>query len=475
MRIVNHLKKHKLGYVIGSLGWIFLASYFWYEYLEYGLGFFGHFIRERRFQHVVILLMVPILMIVGYLFEKKSDMERQLKEYSEDLEWKVEKRTRELGERTKELESIMNTVNDAIILLDENHNIIYDNKALERQTGLTSKDAAIAFCEKLTGAKCRGNCTTSDLYKDGKVHTAEITLQDPKSTEEVSLLVTGAPIKDDDGNVVACVESMTNISEMKKLQRELKEYSEQLEQMVEERTNELKNAQSKLIQTEKLATTGKLAASIAHEINNPLCGIRNCIYILMGKIDEDNPNRKYLDMADKEAVRITNIVKRLLDFHRPPKGPIGPININEVIEDILALVEHQLSGNGVAVSKKLDPKLSRVMGSAEQLKQVFLNVILNAQEAMPDGGELLIKTGDVDGSIQIEFTDTGCGIPEDEIGQLFDPFYTAKKDKKGTGLGLSISYGIIKYHNGGISVKSKVGEGSTFTITLPIGGCGKDG
>lgn len=255
--------------------------------------------------------------------------------------------------------------------------------------------------------------------------------------------------------------------EKARLEEELKVYSEHLERMVEERTRELKKSQQQLMQTEKLAATGKLAASIAHEINNPLFGIKNCIYLLMDEL-KSSPSRKYLNMADRELDRIANIVRQLLDFYRPSIDARVPTDVNNVVEDVLVFVENQLAKNKIAVSKELDADIPRISASPEQLKQVFLNIIINAQEAMPNGGELKIKTGVQDKSVEIEFADTGCGIPKDAIEHIFDPFFSTKKEGKGTGLGLSVSYGIIQAHSGRIDVKSKVGEGSTFTVVLPI-------
>lgn len=234
---------------------------------------------------------------------------------------------------------------------------------------------------------------------------------------------------------------------------------------------ELRDTQDSLIQSEKLAALGRLSADIAHEINNPLSGVKNCLYILSDSVSKNE--KQYLELAEKEVDRIANIVQGLLDLYRPKKEIVAPINVNVPINELLAVMKNQLVNCDVSIIKDFDTKLPLVMASSEYLKQVFLNIILNAMEAMPEGGELAIRTypqigltGKTD-EIQIEFTDTGCGLPEENMDKIFDPFFTTKKSG-GTGLGLSVSYGIIQRYNGRIDVESEVGKGTTFIISLPI-------
>ena len=232
---------------------------------------------------------------------------------------------------------------------------------------------------------------------------------------------------------------------------------------------ELRDTQEQLIHSEKLAALGRLSADIAHEINNPLSGIKNSLYLLSDSVSENK--KGYLEIAEQEVDRISGIVQKLLDLYRPKKEILAPTNVNVPLDDILEIVKKQFANRSVRIIKDFDQKLPAVMASSEHLKQVFLNLILNAVEAMPEGGDLTIKTySRPAGSpeVIIEFTDTGCGIPEEEIDKIFDPFFTTKKGGKGTGLGLSVSYGIIKRYDGIIEVRSKVGRGTTFNIILPI-------
>ncbi|MEE9594143.1 MAG: ethylbenzene dehydrogenase-related protein [Candidatus Hydrothermarchaeales archaeon] len=234
-----------------------------------------------------------------------------------------------------------------------------------------------------------------------------------------------------------------------------------------EDNTERKLMEEKFSQTEKLAATGKLAATIAHEINNPLTGIMNCINLIMDETDKLDPNRKYLEMADEELTRISGIIRRLLDTYRPSIDQMTPISINEVLGEVLELMKTQLISKNIGVQRDMDQRLPKVMSSHEQLKGVFLNVLINAQEAMPNGGNIFVETNANEEKIIVKIRDTGAGIPKKDINRIFDPFYTTKKHGKGTGLGLSVSYGIIQAHKGTISASSKEDEGTTITIKLP--------
>jgi len=234
---------------------------------------------------------------------------------------------------------------------------------------------------------------------------------------------------------------------------------------------ELIDTHKQLIQSEKLAALGRLSADIAHEINNPLGGIKNSLYLLSDSVSKNK--KEYLDIAEKEVNRIASIVQRLLDLYRPQKETMTPTNVNVPLDEILTVTKNQIANRNVKIIKDFDPKLPDVMASSEHLKQVFLNIILNAVESMPEGGELAIKTYSQmehigEPEIKIEFSDTGFGIPKEVINKIFDPFFTTKKGGKGTGLGLSVSYGVIQRHNGRIEVKSGVGKGTTFIISLPM-------
>ncbi|MDY7039910.1 MAG: GAF domain-containing protein [Chloroflexota bacterium] len=233
---------------------------------------------------------------------------------------------------------------------------------------------------------------------------------------------------------------------------------------------ELEASQEQLVQSEKLAAMGKLAASVAHEINNPLQAVQSCIYLVAENAEPSDPNTRYLEIARQELNRIASIVQRMLDFYRPGDEGRRPTAVEALLDDVLTLMRKQLEQGHVQVQTAYDPDLPRVMAIADHLKQVFLNIILNALEAMPNGGTLQVRTGteqvnDGQRMVIISFQDTGVGIPESDVDQIFEPFYSTRPD--GTGLGLSISYDIVARHGGRIEVESQVGQGSTFTVILP--------
>ena len=231
---------------------------------------------------------------------------------------------------------------------------------------------------------------------------------------------------------------------------------------------ELEKSQAQLVTAEKLAATGRLAASLAHEINNPLQAIQNCLHLVTQRRSLDEKKRQvYLSMAQEEVQRLIDLVQRMLDFYRPSSEGKGPVDLHVVLDDVLTLAGKRIQHGNVMVHRDATDPLPPVLGLTNQLKQVFLNIIINAVEAMPEGGDLRIDTGwdEQRGEVSVSFADAGAGIPLSELADIFDPFYTSKP--KGTGLGLSISHGIIERHGGRIEVKSEVGKGSTFAVHLP--------
>jgi len=248
-----------------------------------------------------------------------------------------------------------------------------------------------------------------------------------------------------------------------------------LEKRVEERTKELREKQHQLVQAAKLAAIGQLGAGVAHELNNPIAGILGYTQFMLDivskenlKIDEVYTFKKYLQHIENGSRRCKEIIQNLLQFARKSPEEVVSVNVNNVVEDTLSLIEHQLLVNKIEVIKNLATDVKQVDGNHGQLQQVFTNIIINAQQAMPEGGQLFISTRNENGSVGIEFKDTGCGIPEEYKDRIFEPFFTTKMDWKGTGLGLSICYDIIKNHHGHIIVDSKLWKGSVFTIILPV-------
>lgn len=257
------------------------------------------------------------------------------------------------------------------------------------------------------------------------------------------------------------------VAELRDTNHALKGWTETLEQRVEQRTAELKAMQAQLFQTEKLAAVGKLAAGVAHEINNPLTGILTNASLMLEDLSADDPRRADLQTIVDETLRCRKIVKGLLDFARQTPPQKTAASLNKVVEDILSLVRNQASFRNIAIRTDLDPDLPAVMTDQDQMRQVVLNIILNASEAMAEKGELHISSrrDPQRGRVEISFRDTGPGIPDDIKGKLFEPFFTTKAT--GTGLGLAIAYGIMERHGGEIRLDSRVGRGTTITLALP--------
>jgi two-component system NtrC family sensor kinase len=246
-----------------------------------------------------------------------------------------------------------------------------------------------------------------------------------------------------------------------------------LERQVEERTAALRAAQDQLVRSEKLSSLGKLSASIAHEINNPLAGILTFAKLTIRTLDQgapDDPTRKalikHLHLVERETERCSAIVRNLLDFARERPLALRDTNVHAVIDEALQLLGNQIQIQGVTLERKLAP-VPPVDGDFGQLRQAFVNVIMNACEAMQRGGKLVIETALVDDGRWVEtaFEDTGPGIPPDHLPKIFDPFFTTKE--KGTGLGLSVVYGIVERHGGKIEITTDVGKGTRVTVRLP--------
>jgi two-component system, NtrC family, sensor kinase len=226
-------------------------------------------------------------------------------------------------------------------------------------------------------------------------------------------------------------------------------------------------AAEEIVKSERLAMVGRLAAGVAHEINNPLGGILLFSRLLLKKAPVESLQRENLERIAKEAERCRTIVQGLLEFARQREPEARIININDVILQAVALLENQALFNNIKIVKQLGQDLPRVHADSSQMEQVFVNMIINAAEAMNGNGVLTVITqkGD-DDKVEVSFKDTGCGIPEENLHHLFEPFFTTKEVGRGTGLGLSISHGIVQRHGGNITVASTIGKGSTFVITL---------
>ncbi len=260
----------------------------------------------------------------------------------------------------------------------------------------------------------------------------------------------------------------TMLKSLRQMRADLEEWGRTLEEKVKQRTEELVAMHDRVAQSERLASLGKLSAGVAHEINNPLGGILALTALTLEDMKEDDPARENLEEVIKQAERCRDIVRGLLEFSRQSGAVTELCDVNKLLQDTLSLVAKQAMFFNITVVKEWEPELRPVMADKSQLQQVFMNILMNAVQAMEERGTVTIVTRNAAGGfIEVAISDTGCGIPPEKIDRIFDPFFTTKPSGAGTGLGLSIAYGIVTEHHGTITVSSEVGRGSTFTIRLP--------
>jgi two-component system NtrC family sensor kinase len=288
------------------------------------------------------------------------------------------------------------------------------------------------------------------------------------------------PVRSSDefGRLAGSFNDMT--ADLNHARSELNELIQELESKVEERSKELLTARAEVAQGEKLASIGVLAAGIAHELNNPLTGVLTFTSLMRKKALEGSEDAEDLDLVIRETKRCASIIRRLLDFAREKVPVKGFFNLNQVVEDTVRFVERPASLQKIVISMDLDPGLPQIWGDADLIKQVVLNILVNAQQAIEGAGTIVVVSRAYVAKmpqqtdeksvpmVELAIKDSGCGIPEANMQRIFDPFFTSKEVGKGTGLGLSVSYGIIKAHGGEIKVASVVGQGTTFRILLPI-------
>jgi len=357
------------------------------------------------------------------------------------------------------LHALMDNIPDAIYFKDAASHFTRINRAEAELLGLKDPGEAVGKTDFdfFTPEHAR------DAYGDEKeiVRTGQPLLSKVEKSERpdgyfVWHSTTKVPIRDKDGQVVGTVGISRDITDNKRMEEELRQYSERLEELVEERTRKLREA-------ERLATIGKVASMVGHDLRNPLTGISGAAYFLKMKIGPlmDEKLKEMLDLIEKNVEYSNNIINDLAEYSGDIQLKHNETSAKSIIGEALSLVEVP---RNIQVSNKSqdEPKMNV---DVTRMKRVFFNLIKNAVEAMPSGGTLTMESRNTDGNVELKFIDTGTGIPEDVLEKLFTPFFTTKS--KGMGLGLSICKRIVEAHEGTISVESIVGKGTTFTVTLP--------
>jgi PAS domain S-box-containing protein len=346
------------------------------------------------------------------------------------------------------LDLIIENVGHPIVVCDSAGNFILFNRRAEllfqENTSFNSSPSAAVRTNavKLTSFIS----TLASASETGR--QAEIELIDPEDGRSLPMEITAREVLDATGQVTAVVSILHDLTEIRELER--------------------RRVEQQLFESEKLAAVGRLAASIAHEVNNPLEAIKNALYLMQAGAEGDK-NSRFLEIARKETERVSHIIRQMLGFARRP-GEVDWVDVNQLLEETLVLLEKKMRQLRIKITKSFDGSLPRIKARADQLRQVFLNLIINAQQAIEGDGEIVISTSRYEQALQpsilVQLTDTGVGIAEDDLTRIFDPFFST--GKKGTGLGLWVTQDIVRQHGGRIEVSSEIGRGTVFSIVLQV-------
>lgn len=376
-------------------------------------------------------------------------------ELSEDLAYEVALRSREIEEQRRFITLVIDCLPVGLYVVDRDYRIQIWNRKRELGTQGLRRDEVVGrpVFEVLTRQPPgRLREEFDDVFRTGQPRMLE--LEVGSGTEPKYYRITKIPMRQDG-------ETITHVI------------------TIGEDVTEGHVAQQRILQSEKLAAIGQLAAGIMHEINNPLATIGACVAALENRIADTVPAsqqasvREYLEIIDKEVQRCEGIVDGLLDFSRPKGKAKGPVNVSTILEDTLFLLKHHERFKKIDVTRELHDQLPAVFANAEQLIQVFMAIMLNALDAMEEGGALIVRSHSNSvhaDEVVVEIEDSGSGIPRSELSKIFEPFYTTKPPGRGTGLGLSVCYGIVAEHGGRIEADSQPGRGSVFRVFLPVQG-----
>ena len=366
--------------------------------------------------------------------------------------------------------SMFNGITAGIAYISKEYKIIHANRAYEdlfkgSEAGRGGQDR----CYEVFGQReepCE-DCPGTFAMRSGTSETVERELVLPDRKKHV-LWVHAYPVRDHGNAPVGFVEYVLDITEQRNMQNELKRYAERLEEMVEERTCRLKEAQVQMVHQEKMAALGQMAAGVAHEIGNPLSALSSLVRALGKRVGYDPACEGKIRFMQEQIDRIARIVREMTDFSRPASYGKRLTHINEVIRTALGIARYDERLKHVHVITSLDTEIPALKLDGDRLLQVFLNVIFNAGDAMKGRGTMTIISRREDRSVQVIFEDTGPGIPGEYLSHVFEPFFTTKEVGAGTGLGLSVSYGIMQGMGGTIRVSNREEGGSVFTVEIPM-------
>ena len=361
---------------------------------------------------------------------------------------------KELQEAYDFMNQIIRSSPNSIMATDMTGNIMIWNRAAEETLGYSANEVIgkmniRKIYNEDMARKVMQMLRSTEYGPEGRLRSYPM-LWVRRDGEVVEGTLSAAMIYDAKGNEVASVGSFVDLRERLEMERALRRTQEQL------------------LQSEKLAAMGRLTSQVAHELNNPLYGIMNTLELLKTEVSPQSKRRKILEMAHSETIRLSDMLRKMLSFSKPDQEERQPVDINSILDEILLLHEKQLRELDINMTSEFAEDLGWVSASKNQLRQVFLNMVANARDAMPNGGSLTVVTSEDADTVTVEISDTGMGIPEENLTKIFDSFFTTKDEVKGVGLGLSVCYGFIRDHGGDINVRSQVGAGTTFTISLPV-------
>ncbi len=431
--------------------------------------------------HLIIVL-DPDEFIFNEILRTKPPHIRALSFHVFELFWRaIGMEEMRLRQRNEEIETILNGIQDFILVITPDREIVEANQAFLTQMGYRREQVIGKKCHEIfqmTEHPCNSSemvCPLSEVIRNKHSCRRELTRVNSKGEKrytEVSIF----PIWEKGGKILRFIEISRDVTERRQQEEQI---TKRLEQMVEERTKQIREIHEKLLHQDKMASLGKLSASVVHEINNPITGILNLLMLIKRISEEDNVNadeltqfKRYIDLMESETKRISRIVSNLLAFSRQAKTELSEIELNVIIDKTIFLNSNLMKIHSIKVQKELQPDLPKIVASEDQLQQIFMNMISNAVEAMePKGGgtiSIVTRLKEKEGKVLIAFSDTGVGIETEDISRVFEPFFTTKKKGKGVGLGLSVVYGIIQDHGGSIQVESHKDKGTVFTIELPL-------
>ena len=388
----------------------------------------------------------------------------------------AEKKNEELLRAKAFTDNIIRSMVNSLVVTDRDSVITTANDACCQLLGyakeeLLGKPGGTIFTDRAPNLFRRGSEFWHRCRTSGGATGLETSLR-TKGGEEVPVSLNASMLRDRSGDIIGTVIVATDLREMKRLLLEAQAAAAAQREQAAERAKayrELKAIQARLIQSEKMSSLGRMAASVAHEINNPLGAIVVFSHLLLETTAEDFPGRANLQKIIREATRCRDIVRGLLDFARPAPGARQTADLNTIIRATHDLLKGHASFREVRIGFDLSPTPLAITCDSSQLQQAFTNIMVNAAEAINGPGAITIRSWQDDARklAAVSFADTGCGIPTEHLGRIFEPFFTTKQEGHGTGLGLAIAYGIVERHGGTIKVDSRSGEGTTFTVWLP--------